>query len=246
MGKLFIITGPSCVGKGPLVEALGKFYPDLMASLAPLVCYNDRRPRPGERDGVTYHFRPRAEIEKFVENSDYAVVDVRGDLQAANLHELEALLGEGDVLYEGNVWMAQRLLATPLRARADLRSLFLAPLSREEILYIKDSARRVSPARFVTNVMRRKLLHRAKCQLGVLALPDLENIEVRARSAWDELKLAPEFDFVRPNHDGEGNDNWDAFYYPVGDARSTLLTAAAFLRGEEPAGLEKWEPALFD
>jgi hypothetical protein len=32
-----------------------------------------------------------------------------------------------------------------------------------------------------------------------------------------------------PNHDGEASENWDAFYYPLGDAREALLAFAALL-----------------
>ena len=32
-----------------------------------------------------------------------------------------------------------------------------------------------------------------------------------------------------PNHDGEASENWDAFCYPLGDAREALLAFAALL-----------------
>ena len=63
MGKFVILSGPSCIGKGPLFAALRRLYPDIASQLKPLVLYNDRDARPGEEDGVDYHFRPRAEIE---------------------------------------------------------------------------------------------------------------------------------------------------------------------------------------
>jgi guanylate kinase len=77
-----------------------------------------------------------------------------------------------------------------------------------------------------------------------LSLQDLENIEVRAGSAFRELKMAHEFDVVLPNHDGEDSDNWDAFYYPLGDARVALDAFGALLQGEMPALAENWEPGL--
>jgi guanylate kinase len=49
---------------------------------------------------------------------------------------------------------------------------------------------------------------------------------------------------VIPNHDGEDSENWDAFYYPVGDAFSTLETFAALLAGESPEHVEHWEASL--
>ena len=52
------------------------------------------------------------------------------------------------------------------------------------------------------------------------------------------------FDVVLPNHDGEDSDNWDAFYYPLGDARVSLDAFVALLKGEMPGHAENWEPGL--
>ena len=92
--------------------------------------------------------------------------------------------------------------------------------------------------------MRRKLLRRTRRQKGELSLRDLENIEKRAGSAYGEMGYACRFDRVLPNHDGEDSENWDAFYWPLGDARCSLRTLAALLRGEESPGTERWEKDL--
>jgi guanylate kinase len=68
IGRLVILSGPSCVGKSPLVKALAKFYPELQKTLQPLVLYNSRAARPGEIDGVDYHFRSREQVEKLKAN----------------------------------------------------------------------------------------------------------------------------------------------------------------------------------
>jgi guanylate kinase len=93
-------------------------------------------------------------------------------------------------------------------------------------------------------MMRRKLLRRTARHKGILSRQDLENIEVRAASAYGELRQAWRFNYVIPNHDGEDSDNWDAFYYPVGDARQTLLAFAELLEGKVPAQVETWEQDL--
>ena len=62
-GRLVILSGPSCVGKSPLARDLARFHPELHRRLQKLVLYNSRDPRPGEKDGVDYHFRTRAQIE---------------------------------------------------------------------------------------------------------------------------------------------------------------------------------------
>src|SRR5260370_25587967 len=120
----------------------------------------------------------------------------------------------------------------------------IAPLARDEILYLRSPDRHVSLIDFVTDVMRRKLLRRTKRQKGILSLQDLENIERRAKSAYDELKEAWHFDYVIPNYDGEDSENWNVFYYPVGDARRALLALADLISGKVPTLVEKWEQDL--
>lgn len=51
-GLLFVVCGPSGVGKTSLVRALVQRCPELSLS----VSYTTRAPRPGEQDGVAYHF----------------------------------------------------------------------------------------------------------------------------------------------------------------------------------------------
>jgi guanylate kinase len=238
-GKLIILAGLSGIGKSPLAKALKRFYPELYHHAKMLVLYNSRNPRPGELDGVDYHFRKREEIRKLEGDARYVVMDVRGDLQALDLEVLKKDLREGDVFFEGNPFIG-KLLATDDRLNEiEKISVFVAPLSMEEILYLKGMEQLDLPA-MVTNIMQRKLLRRTRKQTGELSLKDLENIEKRAGSAYREMQMAHYFEHVIPNHDGEDSENWDAFYYPVGDARKALLAFAGLLKGEKPDLVEKW------
>ena len=241
MGRFIILSGPSCVGKGPLHNAFLKFYPESAASLRKLVLYNCRSPRPGEIDGKDYWFRPREEIETFRKRENFIVLDVRGDLQAVDLSDLDRASATGELFFEGNPFVGRRLQEA-LTAKVNLLTVFLSPLSRAEIVFLK--SRNVSLPDFLTDVMRHKLLRRTQRQKGILSLKDLENIERRATSAYTELKEAWHFDYVIPNHDGEDSENWDAFYYPVGDALKTLLAFADLIAGKAPATAEKWDEDL--
>jgi len=242
-GRLVILSGPSCVGKSPLAEALERFFPEASGKLQPIVLYNSRSPRPGERDGVDYHFRTREQVEALRGDDRYVVLEVRGDLQALDLEVLSELLGNGDAFFEGNPSVGRLLQTHPELAQVPRLSMFVAPLSREEILYLRDEGNVHLPD-LVTDVMRRKLLRRTRRQKVELSLKDLENVERRAGSAYTELKEAHHFDCVIPNHDGEDSDNWEAFGYPLGDARKTLLAVGALLEGRVPDGLEEWEDDL--
>ena len=245
IGRLVILTGPSCVGKSPLAKALARCRPDLSERLHPLVLFNSRDPRPGERDGVDYHFRARTEIDALRAETDrYVVMDVRGDLQALDLHEVHDLLRQGDAFFEGNPFIA-RVLVTEASLRGVPRlSVFLSPLSRSEIEAVRRQPGGSLPD-LVADVMRRKLLRRTARQKGILSLRDLENIERRCGSAHGELGLAHLFDHVIPNHDGEDSEHWDAFPIPLGDAGRALSFVVALLEGQTPAGLgEAWDRTL--
>ncbi|MGM0620793.1 MAG: hypothetical protein ACQETJ_07105 [Bacteroidota bacterium] len=239
--RLIIFSGPSCVGKSPLAKSLARFYPELHQNMKPLVLYNSRAARPGEVDGADYHFRSREEIELLKSNNQFVVMEVRGDLQALDLRELTETLTENDVLFEGNPFVGRVLQTHEALNEIDRLSVFMSPLSADEITFLKSTKPSVSISDFVTDVMRRKLLRRTRKQKGELALPDLENIEKRASSAFSELQDAHHFQYVIPNHDGEDSENWDAFYYPVGDARKALLAFVTLLNGQDSSYAEKWD-----
>ena len=243
-GRLVILSGPSCVGKSPLAKALAKFYPELCKTLKPLVLYNSRNTRPGELDGVDYHFRSREQIEKLKAKDHFVVLDVRGDLHGLDLQELSASLAKGDVFFEGNAFVGRALQTSPALAGVNRLSIFMSPLSRDEILFLKAAEPSVSLPDLIADVMRRKLLRRTRRQNGELSLRDLEDIEKRASSAFRELEDAHYFQYVIPNHDGEDSENWDAFYYPLGNARLSLLAFVSLLAGKTPSGVEHWEEGL--
>jgi guanylate kinase len=84
--KVFVITGPSGVGKGTLIRTLLDRVPELELS----VSATTRKPRPGEQDGVDYHFLDDGEFERrvragdFVEHATYSgrrYGTLRADLQ---------------------------------------------------------------------------------------------------------------------------------------------------------------------
>jgi len=52
------------------------------------------------------------------------------------------------------------------------------------------------------------------------------------------------FQYIVPNRDGEDSDNWEAFYYPTGDARKSLEALVSLLPGVVPPSVERWEEVL--
>jgi len=74
VARVFVITGPSGVGKGTLIRGLLARVPELELS----VSATTRAPRPGERNGVDYHFLSDEEFDRkvaagaFVEHAAYS------------------------------------------------------------------------------------------------------------------------------------------------------------------------------
>ena len=62
-----MITGPSGVGKGTLIRSLFDRVPELELA----VSATTRAPRPGEEDGVAYHFLTRDQFDARVDAGDF-------------------------------------------------------------------------------------------------------------------------------------------------------------------------------
>jgi guanylate kinase len=67
VARVFVITGPSGVGKGTLIRTLRERLPELELS----VSATTRAPRPGERDGVDYHFLGDSDFQRRVDAGDF-------------------------------------------------------------------------------------------------------------------------------------------------------------------------------
>jgi len=69
--RLTVLSGPSGVGKGTVVAAVREMYPHVWVS----VSCTTRAPRPGEQDGVQYHFVDRAAFAGLIERDELLEYD---------------------------------------------------------------------------------------------------------------------------------------------------------------------------
>lgn len=244
-GKIILLSGPSCMGKGSLLKSLKKFHPGLRKKLERVVMFNSRSPRPGETDGVEFRFRPRTYIEELIKKKDLLALEVRGDLHALNVRKIEKIVKKSDALIIDHPYMIRELRHHPKLPQVPTLSIMLSPFSREEILFFKSRKDLVfSFADMVADYMRRKLLRRMRRQKNILSMKDLEEAETRSKNAYLELKEAHHFDHVLVNHDGGDAENWTSFYYPVGDAMRTLRGFSSLLAEGKSEFAEKWESDL--
>jgi guanylate kinase len=162
VARVYVITGPSGVGKGTLIRGLMERLPKLELS----VSATTRAPRPGEKDGVEYHFLTREEFnkavkqERFVEHADYA-----GRSYGTLRSELEDRVSAGvPVVLEIEVQGARQVRA----AMPEAIQVFIAPPS--------------------LSALRARLVGRGT--------DDQAEVERRLRVAEQELRAQPEFAHV--------------------------------------------------
>ncbi|MEY2534665.1 MAG: guanylate kinase [bacterium] len=165
VARVFVITGPSGVGKGTLIRSLREQMPELELS----VSATTRAPRPGEEDGVDYHFLTDADFQRrvdegsFVEHATYSGRRY-GTLRA----ELERRVAEGHpVVLEIEVQGARQVR----REMPEAVQVFIAPPSRD--------------------ALRARLVGRGT--------DDPEQIDARLRTAEAELDAQGEFGHVVVN-----------------------------------------------
>lgn len=127
-GLVFVISGPSGVGKDALIDKLVALDPELQRS----VSYTTRHPRPGERDGIDYSFVNREKFERLVagdELLEHASYD--GNLYGTSRDRVDALRKAGsDAILKIEVKGAQQVR----RRLPDATFIFIAPPSMSELV----------------------------------------------------------------------------------------------------------------
>ncbi|HUA03732.1 MAG TPA: guanylate kinase [Solirubrobacteraceae bacterium] len=163
--KVFVITGPSGVGKGTLIRGLLERMPELELS----VSATTRDPRPGEENGVDYHFltpdqfQARVEAGDFVEHANYS-----GNCYGTLRSDLDRRLANGaGVVLEIELQGARQVR----RAMPESVAVFIAPPSRD--------------------ALRARLVGRGT--------DSSEQVDERLRTAEQELQAQPEFAHVVVN-----------------------------------------------
>ena len=126
-GRLTVLSGPSGVGKGSVVQVLRLRHPDVWLS----VSVTTRAPRPGERDGVEYFFVDQAEFDRMAEAGELLEHDAHmGASYGTPRAPVEQQLAAGTpVLLEIDLHGARQVRAQMPEAQL----VFLAPPSFEEL-----------------------------------------------------------------------------------------------------------------
>jgi len=167
---LVIISGPSGVGKDTIIEALRQRHrePDYHY----VVTCTTRPRRPGEIDGVDYHFLDPAKFRKLLDAGELLEAnEVHGNWYGAPRDEVRRYLARGsDVILKIDVQGAQAVK----EAVADAILLFVVPPSLEELFQ----------------------------RLRSRATETADQLELRQRNAAIELARQHDYDYVVLNETG--------------------------------------------
>ena len=166
-GTLYIVSAPSGAGKTSLVKALLDAQPLARVS----VSHTTRPMRPGEVDGVNYHFVSREEFLERLENGEFLEhAEVFGNLYGTSQRWVEQTLEDGyDLILEIDWQGAQQVR----RLMPQAKSLFILPPTQE--------------------ALRQRLTNRGQ--------DSDEVIEKRMREAVSEMAHYVEYDYLVINDD---------------------------------------------
>ena len=121
---IFVVTGPSGVGKGTLIKHLLERRPDYRLS----VSATTRSPRPSEQDGRDYHFLSQQEFERRLAAGDFLEHALYAGNHYGTLKE-EVERGPGNLVLEIEVEGARQVR----EALPEAKQVFIAPPSDEAL-----------------------------------------------------------------------------------------------------------------
>ncbi|WP_019603688.1 guanylate kinase [Teredinibacter turnerae] len=126
-GTLYTVSAPSGAGKTSLVKAVVDAVDNLLVS----VSHTTRAQRPGEVDGINYHFVDRTQFEQMVENGDFLEhAQVFTNAYGTSKNWVLETLGSGkDVILEID-WQGAHQVRQLIPSAV---SLFILPPSRETL-----------------------------------------------------------------------------------------------------------------
>jgi guanylate kinase len=176
-GRVVVLSGPSAVGKSTVVQCLRERIPDLHFS----VSATTRAPRPGEIDGVDYHFVSPARFQELIdEGALLEWAEIHGGLHRSGtlVEPVRAATAAGfPVLIEVDLAGARAIK----KAMPEAIAVFLAPPSWEDL-----EARLVGRGTETPEAIQRRL---DTARIELAAQDDFDEVVVNSRleSACAEL-----------------------------------------------------------
>jgi guanylate kinase len=234
---LILLSGPSCVGKGPLTAAVKKFRPEIeFTKLAVIKSKQSRNhiPRPDEQEvwDNPNCWQTQEQIQALKNNSRYIVFNCYGFSQAVDL-DMIVNSSEQTILMEMYYAIVPQLSDSQLLKNIKIETVFLSPISKQEIDFLNSCGIDVDKA--IKSLMATKQYQRAIFHKRKIDRDFLQDIRTRIDDSVCEIESAKNFKYVIVNHDGEGSPNWNRLADgtftgpPVGDAKLAVESLANIL-----------------
>ncbi len=126
-GNLFIISAPSGAGKSSLIQALLKRHHDMQVS----VSHTTRAPRPGELNGVHYHFISVDEFKALIANNEFFEwAEVFGNYYGTSKSTIRDSLSQGIDVFLDIDWQGARQIK---KQEPSAKGIFILPPSLSEL-----------------------------------------------------------------------------------------------------------------
>jgi len=185
-GLLIILSSPSGAGKSTLARRLMKWDESLSFS----VSATTRPPRPGERDGVDYHFVDHETFRQMIARGEMLEhAEVFGNFYGSPKGPVEAAINDGrDVLFDIDWQGGQQIAGSALRDA--VVSIFILPPSINELERRLNERGQDSPEviRARMEKSRAEISHWAEYDY-VLINDDLDETEARLRAILTAERL---------------------------------------------------------
>ena len=166
-GNLFIVSAPSGAGKSSLIQALLAQHADMQVS----VSHTTRAPRPGEQNGVHYHFVKVDDFKARIEAGEFLEwAEVFGNYYGTSRTTLEHTLQQGIDVFLDIDWQGARQIRQQL---PDAIGIFILPPSLD--------------------VLQQRLQSRGQDSADIIV--------GRMSKAQDEMSHADEYDYLIVNDD---------------------------------------------
>lgn len=127
LGNLFILSAPSGAGKSTLINALLAKHQDMQLS----VSHTTRAPRPGETDGVHYHFVSVEQFKQLIAEGIFLEwAEVFGNFYGTSRRAIETELSQGRDVFLDIDWQGAQQIRPQLPG---VLSVFILPPSVAEL-----------------------------------------------------------------------------------------------------------------
>ncbi|MBH0031136.1 MULTISPECIES: guanylate kinase [unclassified Pseudoalteromonas] len=126
-GNLFILSAPSGAGKSSLINALLKKHADMKVS----VSHTTRAPRPGEENGLHYHFASTDEFKALIAKDDFFEwAQVFDNYYGTSKQAIESQLDAGIDVFLDIDWQGAQQVREIMPS---VKTIFILPPSKEEL-----------------------------------------------------------------------------------------------------------------